>query len=152
MATDYPNLTIQMEERKPELLPCPFCGWDASTSHGVEGRMRLYFFVACDRCHCRTKKFFKWTYGEEYEQEAIKAWNTRTPKESEEGRMNEELQKYVAENEALKCELAKCSDRYQKAEFEKEQLEIKIEECEKTIQFHLGQIEAYKHCIDTIRR
>ena len=65
-----------------KLKPCPFCGGNASTSHGVECTSGQYFFVACDRCHCRTKKFFNWVYGESYEQKAIGAWNSRVKEDN----------------------------------------------------------------------
>lgn len=76
MATDYPNLKIQIGERKSELLPCPFCGGKAFIS------TRLPYFgetftvaVVCEDCNASSKHKIK-------EEDVIKAWNTRTPKES----------------------------------------------------------------------
>lgn len=56
-----------------ELLPCPFCGGKAFVS------ARLPYFgetftvaVACEDCNASSKHKIK-------EEDAIKAWNTRTP-------------------------------------------------------------------------
>lgn len=58
-----------------ELLPCPFCGGKAFVS------ARLPYFcepatvaVVCEDCNASSKHKIK-------EEDAIKAWNTRTPKE-----------------------------------------------------------------------
>lgn len=63
-----------------ELLPCPFCGGRATTSHGVFSASGSYFVISCKSCGCRTPNFHEWIYGQKYEQEAIKMWNTRTQK------------------------------------------------------------------------
>lgn len=74
MSTDYPNLTIQIGKRKSELLPCPFCGGKAFIS------ARLPYFgetvtvaIVCEDCNASSKHKIK-------KEDAIKAWNTRTPK------------------------------------------------------------------------
>lgn len=60
-----------------ELNPCPFCGGKATTSHGVAVSTNRFFFVSCENCGCRTKNFFEWHYGEQFEKMAVKAWNKR---------------------------------------------------------------------------
>ena len=60
-----------------ELKPCPFCGGEASTSHGSNITGGKYFFVSCEACNCRTSDFYEWYFGGAYEREAIEAWNRR---------------------------------------------------------------------------
>ena len=60
-----------------ELKPCPFCGCKASTSHGVERDGDQFVFVSCETCHCKTTNFYKWVFGDKYEQEARRVWNRR---------------------------------------------------------------------------
>ena len=64
----------------PKLKPCPFCGGEATTSHGVAGMSGRYCFVSCEKCQSKTRRFFVWN--NEAEQDAIKVWNTRA-KESD---------------------------------------------------------------------
>ena len=61
-----------------ELKPCPFCGGEATTSHGFNTAGQ-YFFISCEECGCRTRDFYKWYDGENYEIKAVEAWNTRKP-------------------------------------------------------------------------
>ena len=57
-----------------ELLPCPFCGGEATVSYNT-----AYGFIPwCDNSNCILNEL---TNGYETEAQAIKAWNTRTPKE-----------------------------------------------------------------------
>lgn len=60
------------------------------------------------------------------------------------------IEELKAENEALRKELLCCSDRYQKAMIEYEELQKRHAELEKQIEFYKGQIEAYQYCIDAI--
>lgn len=61
-----------------------------------------------------------------------------------------ELEKCVAECEALKCELAHLADQYHKTLLEYEELQKRCAELEKQIEFYKGQTEAYQYCIDAI--
>lgn len=61
-----------------ELEPCPFCGGEATTSHGSNAAGQ-FFFVSCEECGCRTRDFYKWFDSENYEIKAVEAWNTRKP-------------------------------------------------------------------------
>ena len=61
----------------------------------------------------------------------------------------EELQ---AENKELRYALDKEIDERNKIGVMYEELLKEKAELEKQIEFHLGQIEAYKYCIDNIRR
>lgn len=61
-----------------KLKPCPFCGGEATTSHGEDDyTLGQFFFVSCEYCGSRTRKFHRYCYGEEYERKAIEAWNRR---------------------------------------------------------------------------
>lgn len=62
-----------------ELLPCPFCGGKPTTSRGVVEADEKFVFVSCEKCQSKTRRFYEWN--SEDEQDAINAWNTRTPKE-----------------------------------------------------------------------
>lgn len=61
--------------------------------------------------------------------------------------MKDELEKYIAENDALKCELEVAIERFHKAEKENQLLQKKIDDLEKMQSFHLGQIEAYRFAL-----
>jgi regulator of replication initiation timing len=61
--------------------------------------------------------------------------------------MTEETQNYIAENEALHCENKRLSDKYHKAELEKEELQKRIEHLERTNEYHLGEIASFKYTI-----
>lgn len=56
-----------------ELKPCPFCGGIPQTSS--DGGCKN-FVVFCSTCPAKVV-IYKW--GEESQQESIKAWNTRAP-------------------------------------------------------------------------
>ena len=62
-----------------ELLPCPFCG-----NIGCVGESDNSFYVAC--CHCNVEMYpyeIAYSFGKTNpwtKEEAIKQWNTRTPK------------------------------------------------------------------------
>ena len=69
-----------------ELLPCPFCGGEVDHYHTehISLKQRKHRF-RCNKCK---GIFFFWVKGdyknkEQVESEAIKIWNTRTPKERE---------------------------------------------------------------------
>jgi len=72
----FENAEIKpIPNRQAELLPCPFCGGKPFVS------ARLPYFgetvtvaVVCEDCNASSKHKIK-------EEDAIKAWNTRTPKE-----------------------------------------------------------------------
>ncbi len=54
----------------PVLLPCPFCGGKPVLTHGASNlRERT---VECDDCFAQGS--FEWT-----DEEAVSAWNRRTP-------------------------------------------------------------------------
>ena len=55
-----------------ELLPCPFCGGNVRVWHNLETEN---YDVECQKCGCDVQQH----YG--CKDEAITAWNTRTPKE-----------------------------------------------------------------------
>ena len=69
-----------------ELLPCPFCGGEAVMYH-QSSKYTDYDgnYIHCLECGCRTKLFeCLGTTGKTHKDtkaEAIKVWNTRTPKE-----------------------------------------------------------------------
>lgn len=56
----------------------------------------------------------------------------------------QEIQRYIDENKALRCELESVSERCCKIGQEKELLQIRIAELERERHYHLGQIEAYR--------
>jgi len=62
-----------------KLLPCPFCGGEASVHHEQRGERKRYF-VSCEKClltYSAAAWFARWNYDE-----AAAAWNRRTePKE-----------------------------------------------------------------------
>jgi hypothetical protein len=82
-------------ENKPELLPCPFCGCNPKISLGKKTHCQLHgepsqgFIVFCDWRDCVAKPKVEAgniyngigdeIYKKEAREEAIKAWNTRTP-------------------------------------------------------------------------
>ena len=53
---------------------------------------------------------------------------------------------------SLRCKLEEMTDRYEKAELEKEQHLKKIDELGKVITFLSGQIEAYKFLFNKARK
>lgn len=57
---------------------------------------------------------------------------------------------HAAENKALTCQLQQCYEKLQKAELEKEEFQKKIEKLERELQNYLGQIQAFRYCIDRI--
>ena len=62
------------------------------------------------------------------------------------------LETLQAENKELRFALDREMDERNKIGVMYEELLEEKEELEKRIKFHLGQIEAYKYCIDNIRR
>lgn len=54
-----------------KLKRCPFCGGEAKLYEPIEGFHM--WVVACNKCACGTN------YDNDTKEEAIKAWNTRTP-------------------------------------------------------------------------
>ena len=78
MATDYPNLTIQIGKRKSELLPCPFCGFPIVNIRVVKSPSPVYekaHEIICNTCGARSGVRI-------LREDAINDWNTRTPKET----------------------------------------------------------------------
>ncbi len=58
----------------------------------------------------------------------------------------DELEKYRAECEALKCEMAHSTDQYHKTMLEYEELQKKYAEQEKEIAYLKGQVSAFQYC------
>lgn len=64
-----------------KLKPCPFCGESPVINpHGFYNKKTKEFTdktygIVCDNCHTSSWQFYN------TKDEAIKAWNTRTPKE-----------------------------------------------------------------------
>lgn len=56
------------------------------------------------------------------------------------------IEELKAENTALHEELRCCTDRYQKAMIEYEELQMKYAELEKETAFMKGQISAFQYC------
>ena len=87
-----------------KLKPCPFCGGEATTSHGVDDdTLEQFFFVSCEYCGSRTRKFHRYRYGEEYERKAIEAWNRREPID----KIVEQLEEQKDKHEKLGIEASK---------------------------------------------
>lgn len=57
------------------LKPCPFCGGEAGMSHGVEVKngFSQFCFIACEKCGGRTRRFYRWCDGDDFERSAIEA-------------------------------------------------------------------------------
>ena len=97
MATDYPNLTIQIGKRKSELLHCPFCGGEAEfitvSNNSKHTGVGFNYIIACSKCNCtpiqksQELNVFLDKNGELKITDAsvvnkrnmIDEWNTRTP-------------------------------------------------------------------------
>lgn len=65
-----------------ELLPCPFCGGEASIFQGVSFEYERYnkgqyVYARCVCCGARTTSFFTYAYGTKARAMAILAWNRR---------------------------------------------------------------------------
>lgn len=56
------------------------------------------------------------------------------------------IEELKAENTALHEELRCCTDRYQKAMIEYEELHIKYADLEKEISYLKGQVSAFQYC------
>lgn len=81
--TDATNPSAKTE---PVLLPCPFCGGEASSTGVITysdrhdawwsdgSRVKTAYFVNCIQCGCDNKQML----GHQTPAEAITAWNTRT--------------------------------------------------------------------------
>ena len=63
-----------------------------------------------------------------------------------------EIESLQAQCKELKCALDREIDERNKIGLMYEELLKEKAELEKRIEFHLGQIEAYKCCVDNIRR
>jgi Lar family restriction alleviation protein len=57
-----------------KLLPCPFCGGEASVNFRESSSFIGYFFVSCNECGCRQTTSIS-------KEAVVNAWNTRKPME-----------------------------------------------------------------------
>ena len=78
MATDYPNLTIQIGKRKFELLPCPFCGTDNVVLESYKARKGYEAYVQCNGGCMANQHTITYDTLEEAEAKVVEMWNTRT--------------------------------------------------------------------------
>ncbi len=74
-----------------ELLPCPFCGGDAY----VDGNDESHFFAGCKTCFCNVGEAYDRSAMPEHmfltADEAIAAWNRRSPPQVGRGLVNEDV-------------------------------------------------------------
>ena len=64
------------------LLPCPFCGGEATLSSNnmmIQGESEMCAWVYCKKCHARTN-YKRRSRREHYVHDAIVAWNARCEK------------------------------------------------------------------------
>lgn len=80
---------------KIKLLPCPFCGREATTSEkeGIKNIPHGWGWIGC-RC-CRV--FMNYSHGNRGKQLAIEAWNTRKPMERIVEQLEEEIELKVTQ-------------------------------------------------------
>ena len=72
LAEAYVSLNKKEQERKPEILPCPFCGGEPClTGHIAYEYGRTYGFY-CSNCGAMSGQFFT------NAKDAFDAWNRRT--------------------------------------------------------------------------
>lgn len=66
-------------DKAPELLPCPFCGAQASYSIETdEGQRNYYDTIACSECPAGMQRLLHWAdNGGEYLESLSAAWNLR---------------------------------------------------------------------------
>ena len=62
-----------------ELLPCPFCGGDASIKRSYDDDMTLWIKVECNKCGATTRGNWCREDCPLFYQERRDEWNTRTP-------------------------------------------------------------------------
>ena len=66
-----------------QLLPCPFCGGEATFSNGMDN---VAARIRCTKCRCKMEVF-----GESAFERAREEWNTRKPSERIVERLEEKL-------------------------------------------------------------
>lgn len=86
-------MNFLIPDKKPELLPCPFCGGEAEViiNKSKEGQTSD---VHCSLCSCRKVLLKHPSYEGNIEQDAIDNWNTRTPIENDEAIIIETIRRW----------------------------------------------------------
>lgn len=66
---------------EPKLLPCPFCGGEATIHDAGDSGGPSYWSVQCGLCPAMLDKYYA-----DGSEEATAAWNRRTPSPEQPGR------------------------------------------------------------------